>query len=136
MSFASYKEYLQYTYNSAHASGRIVELIELVKNQPKHIPFDYEFNTVEGKEEKGNVSSVFPLSGIDNSIVFFFVGAILFGIHGDDLSAEITNLLTELNSSKMALWKQMCVVEIVAAEIAENLGKDGTWFEMEPDRVI
>ena len=60
----------------------------------------------------------------------------MFGIHGDDLSAEITNLLTELNSSKMALWKQMRVVEIVATEIAENLGKDGTQFEMEPDRVI
>ena len=65
MSFASYKEYLQYTYNSAHASDQIMELIELVKNQPKHIPFDYEFNTVKGKEEKGNVSSVFPPSGID-----------------------------------------------------------------------
>ena len=72
----------------------------------------------------------------ENYIVFFFAGVILFGIHSDDLSDEISNLLAELSSSKMALWKQMCVVEIVAAQIAEDLGKDGTRFEMDPDRVI
>ena len=48
MSFENYKEYLQYTYNSAHASGRIVEIVEMVKTQPRNMPFDFEFNTVEG----------------------------------------------------------------------------------------
>ena len=48
MTFDNYKEYLQYTYNSSHASGKIVEIIEMVKTQPRHVPFDFEFNTVEG----------------------------------------------------------------------------------------
>ena len=58
ISFASYKEYLKFTYNSALASGRIVELVELVKNQPKQLPFDYDFCTVEGKKEIYNASYV------------------------------------------------------------------------------
>ena len=37
-------------YNSAHAAGRICEIVEMVKNQPKNIPFDYKFNTVEGRK--------------------------------------------------------------------------------------
>ena len=36
-------------YNSAHAAGGVCEIMEMVKNQPRNIPFDYEFNTVEGK---------------------------------------------------------------------------------------
>ena len=50
--FENYQQYLKYTYNEAHDSGRIVEIIETVKNQPRNIPFDFEFNTVDGKEEK------------------------------------------------------------------------------------
>ena len=52
MTFDNYKEYLQYTYNSAHTSGKVVEIIEMVKTQPRNIPFDFEFNTVEGKKDK------------------------------------------------------------------------------------
>ena len=52
MTFDNYKEYLLYTYNSCHASGKIVEIIEMVKTQPRNIPFDFEFNTVEGKKRK------------------------------------------------------------------------------------
>ena len=50
LQFESYKEYLKYVYNSAHAAGRICEIVEMVENQPKNIPFDYEFNTVEGRK--------------------------------------------------------------------------------------
>ena len=46
--FDNYKEYLKYVYNSAHAAGKICEIVEMVKNQPRNIPFDYEFNTVDG----------------------------------------------------------------------------------------
>ena len=50
MTFDNYKEYLLYTYNSAHAAGKVVEIIEMVRNQPRSIPFDFEFNTVEGNK--------------------------------------------------------------------------------------
>ena len=41
---------LQYEYNSAHTSGKKnYEIVEMVKIQPKNVPFDYDFNTVEGK---------------------------------------------------------------------------------------
>ena len=49
--FENYQQYLKYTYHGAHESGRIVEIIETVKNQPRNIPFDFEFNTVDGKQE-------------------------------------------------------------------------------------
>ena len=52
ISFDNYLEYLRYTYNEVHESGRIVEIIESVKNQPRNIPFDFKFNTVEGKKYK------------------------------------------------------------------------------------
>ena len=48
--FDNYQEYLRFTYNEAYHCGRIVEIIETVKNQPRNIPFDFEFNTVEGKK--------------------------------------------------------------------------------------
>ena len=60
----------------------------------------------------------------------------MFGIHSEDLSDELIDLVTELNKSKVALWKQMHIIEIVAAELADRLGESGTKFEMEPDRVI
>ena len=47
--FDSYKEYLKFTYKTAHETGRIVEVIQMVKTQPKHVPFDYEYCTVQGK---------------------------------------------------------------------------------------
>ena len=48
MTFDSYQEFLKFTYNSLHAEGKIVEVIELVKSQAKGKPFDYEYCTVEG----------------------------------------------------------------------------------------
>ena len=57
MTFDNYKEYLLYTYNSAHASGKIVEIIEMVRNQPRNVPFDFEFNTVEGNKKSFEIVS-------------------------------------------------------------------------------
>ena len=48
MTFDNYQEFLKYTYNSLHAEGKIVEVIELVKSQSKGKPFDYDYCTVEG----------------------------------------------------------------------------------------
>ena len=134
--FDDYQQYLRYTYNQAHECGRIVEIIETVKNQPRHIPFDFEFNTVEGK--KREAIFVFPYIFIiqENEHCFSLVGAILFGIHSEDLSDELIDLVLELNKSKVPLWKQMRIIEIVAAELADRLGEGGTKFEMEPDRVV
>ena len=64
------------------------------------------------------------------------VGAILFGIHSEDLCDELRDLVSELNKSKVALWKQMHIIEIIAADLADRLTQGGTKFEMEPDRVI
>ena len=61
---------------------------------------------------------------------------ILFGIHSEDLCDELRDLVSELNKSKVALWKQMCIIEIIAADLADHLTQGGTKFEMEPDRVI
>ena len=47
--FSDYKEYLQYIYNSCMASGQIPETVEVVRQQPRGKPFDYSFNTQEGK---------------------------------------------------------------------------------------
>ena len=73
---------------------------------------------------------------IVNEICFSLIGAILFGIHSDDLADELRELMSELNKGKVALWKQMRIIEIVVAELADLLAQGGTKFEMEPDRVI
>ena len=67
---------------------------------------------------------------------FSLVGAILFGIHSDDLADEPRELMFELNKGKVALWKQMHIIEIVAAELADLLAQGGTKFEMDPDWVV
>ena len=64
------------------------------------------------------------------------VGAILFGIHSEDLCDKLRDLVSELNKSKVALWQQMHIIEIIAADLADRLTQGGTKFEMEPDRVI
>ena len=69
-------------------------------------------------------------------ICFYLAGAILFGIHSEDLCNELRELVSELNKTKIALWKQMRIIEIIAADLADRLTQGGTKFEMEPDRVI
>ena len=51
MTFDNYQDFLKYTYNSLHAEGKIVEVIELVKSQTKEKPFDYDYCTVEGRAQ-------------------------------------------------------------------------------------
>ena len=68
--------------------------------------------------------------------MFFSLGAILFNIHSDDLCDKLTALLVELNKNKIALWKQMRIIEIIAAELADCLSQGGTKFEMEPERIL
>ena len=48
VTFDNYQEFLQYTYNSLHAEGKIVEVVELAKSQTRGKPFDYDYCTVEG----------------------------------------------------------------------------------------
>ena len=44
----NYLELLKYTYNSLHANGKIVEVVEMIKAQKRKEAFDFEGNTVEG----------------------------------------------------------------------------------------
>ena len=44
----TYLELLKYSYNSLHASGKIVEVVEMIKSQKRREPFDFEGNSVEG----------------------------------------------------------------------------------------
>ena len=46
--FDNYKEFLLYVYNTIHASGKVDEIIDKVRSQPKTRPFDYNYNTQEG----------------------------------------------------------------------------------------
>ena len=50
MQFDDYKECLHYIYNSLRASGKLDEIIDIVKTQPKTKPFDFSYNTQEGKQ--------------------------------------------------------------------------------------
>ena len=64
------------------------------------------------------------------------LGSVLFNIHSNDLSDELRTLMTEMNDAKVSLWKQMRVVEIVAALIAHELKQGGVKFTVNPDSVI
>ena len=44
--------------------------------------------------------------------------------------------MSELNKSKVAVWKQMRIIEIIAADLADCLTQGGTKFEMEPARFL
>ena len=48
MSFDNYREFLLYVYNTLVSEGKIDEMIEWVKNQPKGPAFDFDRNTEEG----------------------------------------------------------------------------------------
>ena len=49
---------------------------------------------------------------------------------------ELVNLIHQLNVDKVSLWKQMRIIEIVSAVIAERLLENGTQFIIDPDQVI
>ena len=46
--FESYKDFLKYFYKSLLDSGKLQEIVDKVKGQPKTKPFDYNYNTQEG----------------------------------------------------------------------------------------
>ena len=48
MHFDNYKEFLLYCLNSMVAEGKVDEILELVKSQPKGKAFNFEMNTQEG----------------------------------------------------------------------------------------
>ena len=137
----TYDELLKYTYNSCHAAGKVVEIIELIKGQKRNQAFDFEYNTVEGEcllylelNYRSRVNaSVFPWY---ECMSLEILGAVLFNIHSTDLSHELRTLMTEMNDAKVSLWKQMRVVEIVAALIADELKQVGVKITVSPDSVI
>ena len=53
--FEDIDEYIQYIYNTCMANGQITETVELIRKQPKAKPFDYDFNTQEGKQMQFNL---------------------------------------------------------------------------------
>ena len=57
-------------------------------------------------------------------------------MHAGHLSDELITLIRQLNSDKISIWKQMRIVEIVSAVIAEKLIENRTQFLKDPDKVI
>ena len=49
MHFDNYKEFLLYTLNSMIAEGKIQEILDMVKSQPKGKSFNFDLNTQEGR---------------------------------------------------------------------------------------
>ena len=49
---------------------------------------------------------------------------------------ELVNLIHQLNVDKVSLWKQMRIIKIVSAVIAERLIENGTQFIIDPNQVI
>lgn len=49
MRFDNYREFLLYVYNSLMSEGKIEEIVQDVKQQPKGPAFDFDKNTQEGQ---------------------------------------------------------------------------------------
>ena len=60
----------------------------------------------------------------------------LFNLHAYDLIAELTELLNDLNGKKFPLWQQMRTIEILSALLAEELMRNGTQFNLNPEEII
>ena len=60
----------------------------------------------------------------------------LFNLHAYDLIAELTELLNDLNGKKFPLWQQMRTIEILSALLAEELMRNGTQFNLDPEEII
>ena len=66
----------------------------------------------------------------------FFIGAVLFNLHGFDLINELSNLLADLDKKrKMALWMQMRAIEIIASVLADRLMQNGTKIFVDPEEI-
>ena len=65
-------------------------------------------------------------------IKHFLAGEVLFKLHGDELQNEIQLLLYDLVRSHVPQWKQMRVLEVVSAIVAETLIEMGVIILSEP----
>ena len=64
-----------------------------------------------------------------------FIGEILFKCHGMVLKTELQNLLYELVQDDVPQWKQMRVLEVVSAVLAETLIEMGVVIITEPPEI-
>ena len=60
----------------------------------------------------------------------------LFNLHAYDLLGELTDLLNDLNGKKFPLWQQMCTLEILSVILAEELIRNGTQINLDPEEII
>ena len=107
--FTDPTEMLKFVYNSCTASRRIGDGLDLVCGQKCHLAFDYKFATQEG--------------------------AVIFNIHTLDPKDEIQLLLFELRKENMAIWKQICCLEIVAVIMAEMLMEMSVYIMTSPEEI-
>ena len=64
------------------------------------------------------------------------LGAVLFNLHAYDLLEELTSLLNDLNGKKFPLWQQMRRLEILSALLADELTRNGTQFNLDPEEIF
>ena len=60
----------------------------------------------------------------------------LFNLHAYNLIGELTELLNDLNGKKFPLWQQMRTIEILSALLAEELMRNGTQINLDPEEII
>ena len=60
----------------------------------------------------------------------------LFNLHAYDLIGELTELFNDLNGKKFPLWQQMRTIEILSALLAEELMRNGTQINLDPEETI
>ena len=134
--FETHAEYIQYHYNSLSASGRIDEVVDLVKNQKSLKSTDYKFLTDEGVYGLDRYMYFSLISGLNLFLqLFFFEGQVLLRIHGDDLSDQLRCLVQNLCEEKVVAWKQMRIVEFVGAVLAETLLENQVEIYLEPPQI-
>ena len=132
--FENYKEFLKYCYNSQSASGKLEDILVKVKEQPKTKPFDYNYNTQEGKiicwhcHAIHQVQLLMFVPHFIVSSICYFQGTVLFNLHTCNLIDEISNLLNELNKKSMHL-------EILSAVLAEEIVGNGTKINLDPEEI-
>ena len=68
-------------------------------------------------------------------LINIFIGEILFKCHGMVLKTELQNLLYELVQDGVPQWKQMRVLEVVSAVLAEMLIEMGVVILTEPPEI-
>ena len=49
IAFDNYVDFLKFVYTMTKSEGKVDEIIHMIKTTPKGRPFDFEYNTQEGK---------------------------------------------------------------------------------------